>query len=38
MLQQEFIKETIANEKDINDEIFWNYLKYHRIHCSYQKI
>ena len=27
-LQQEFIKETIANEKDINDEIFWDYFKY----------
>ena len=22
------MNEIIANEKDINDEIFWNYLKY----------
>ena len=27
-LQQEFINEIIANKKDINDEIFWNYFKY----------
>ena len=27
-LQQEFINEIIANEKDINDEIFWNSFKY----------
>ena len=27
-LQQEFMNKTIANKKDINDEIFWNYLKY----------
>ena len=27
-MQQEFIKEIIANEKDINDEIFWDYFKY----------
>ena len=27
-LQQEFINEMKANEKDINDEIFWNYFKY----------
>ena len=24
-LQQEFTNEIIANKKDINDEIFWNY-------------
>ena len=27
-LQQEFMNEIIFNEKDINDEIFWNYSKY----------
>ena len=27
-MQQEFINEIIANKKAINDEIFWNYLKY----------
>ena len=27
-LQQEFMNEIIANEKDINDEIFWNSFKY----------
>ena len=27
-MQQEFINEIIAGEKDINDQIFWNYLKY----------
>ena len=27
-LQQEFMNEVIANEKDINYEIFWNYFKY----------
>ena len=26
--QQEFVNENIANEKDINNEIFWNYFKY----------
>ena len=34
MLQQEVIKKNIVNEKDINDEMFWNYLKYHIMHCS----
>ena len=27
-MQQEFINEIIANEEDINDELFWNYFKY----------
>ena len=27
-LQQEFMNEIIANEKDMNDEIIWNYFKY----------
>ena len=27
-LQQEFINEVIAGEKDMNDEIFWNYFRY----------
>ena len=27
-LQQEFLNEIIADKKDINDEIVWNYLKY----------
>ena len=27
-LQQEFMNEIIANKKDINDEIFWNYFNY----------
>ena len=27
-LIQEFMNETIANEKDIKDELFWNYFKY----------
>ena len=27
-LQQEFMNEIIADEKDLNDEIFWNCFKY----------
>ena len=27
-LQQKFMNEIIADKKDINDEIFWNYFKY----------
>ena len=27
-MQQEFIKEFAANEKDVNEEIYWNYFKY----------
>ena len=27
-LQQRFMNEVIADEKDVNDEIFWNYFKY----------
>ena len=27
-LIQEFMNETIANEKDTKDELFWNYFKY----------
>ena len=27
-MQQEFLNEIIANEKDINNEIFWDYFKY----------
>ena len=27
-MQQEFIKEVAANEKDINEEIYWDYFKY----------
>ena len=27
-LQQEFMNEMIAKEKDINDELFWSYFKY----------
>ena len=27
-MQQKFMNEIIANEKAINDEIFWNYFKY----------
>ena len=27
-MQKEFDKEIIAKEKDINDEIFWDYFKY----------
>ena len=27
-LKQEIMNEIIANKKDINDEIFWNYFKY----------
>ena len=27
-LLQEFINAIIANEKDIKDELFWNYFKY----------
>ena len=28
-LQQKFMNQFIAGEKDINDEKLWNYLKYH---------
>ena len=27
-MQQEFIKEVAGNEKDINEEIYWDYFKY----------
>ena len=27
-LQQEFMNEIIAKEKDINNELFWSYFKY----------
>ena len=27
-LQQKFMNKIIADEKDINDEVFWNYFKY----------
>ena len=27
-MYQEFINEIIADEKDINDKIYWNYFKY----------
>ena len=27
-LQQEFIDKILANEREINDEIIWNYFKY----------
>ena len=27
-MQQEFANEIIANKKDINEEIIWNYFKY----------
>ena len=27
-LQQEFMNKNIADEKDINDELFWKYFKY----------
>ena len=27
-LQQEFMNEIIADKKDINDEIFWDYFKF----------
>ena len=30
-LQQEFMNEIIADEKDISDEIFWNYFKYQNL-------
>ena len=27
-MEQEFIKEVAGNEKDINEEIYWDYFKY----------